>query len=218
VKQRAHGWYGDSPRLGGALLVLGIGLVVLWQAGVFSEAGDAETTDDTGRTVELQPPDASLDTVTPPGFSVGLREGDVAPDFEFSAFDGTRMRLSEFRGRPVFLNFWATWCGPCRAELPAMEVKLREHEADGLVVLGMNNGERIESAERFLERLDVELTAYGYDPGADVARLYAVPGMPTSYFIDADGVITAVFASALSESRMEDAIQIAIAGYEPDQD
>jgi peroxiredoxin len=205
--------YGSLPRLGGAIVALGVGLIVLWQMGVFSRPGETEIEDDSGRVVQLRPADVSVDTVAPPGFSVGLREGDVAPDFEFSAFDGTRMQLSDFRGRPVFLNFWATWCGPCRAELPAMEVKLREHSAHGLVVLGVNTGERIETAERFLEKLDVELTAYAYDPGASVAKRYSIPGMPTSYFIDADGVITGVYAIALTESRMESAILQTIAGY-----
>lgn len=205
--------YGSLPRLGGAVVALGVGLIVLWQIGVFSSAGDAEIADDAGRVVQLQPADVSVDTVALAGLSVGLREGDVAPDFEFSAFDGTRMRLSDFRGRPVFLNFWATWCGPCRAELPAMEVKLREHSSDALAVLGVNTGERIETAERFLGKLDVELTAYAYDPAGAVAGRYSVPGMPTSYFIDADGVITGVYALALSDSLMEDAIVQAIAGY-----
>jgi thiol-disulfide isomerase/thioredoxin len=217
VKQSTTGRYGNLPRLAAGLLVLGIGLLVLWQVGAFSTAGDTKTTDDAGRTVELQAADVSVETVTPAGLTVGLREGDVAPDFEFSTFDGDRVRLSDYRGHPVFINFWASWCGPCRAELPTIEVKLREHEADGLVVLGMNSGERIETAERFLGRLDVKLTAYGYDPGGDVTQRYSVPGLPTSYFIDANGVITAVIASALNESRMEDAIEMAVVGHDAAQ-
>jgi thiol-disulfide isomerase/thioredoxin len=206
--------YGNLPRLGGAVVALGIGLAVLWQAGVFDKAGEVQTTNESGRAIALQPADVSVDTVAPEGIEVGLREGDVAPDFAFSTFDGTRTRLSDFRGHPVFLNFWATWCGPCRAELPAMEVTLREHAADGLVVLGMNNGERIETAERFLTKLDVKLTAYGYDPAGDVARRYSIPGMPTSYFIDSDGVITGVYALALNDSLMQTAVQHAIAGHD----
>jgi len=193
--------------------VLAVGLLALWLAGVFSNPGDAETTSDTGRVVQLQPADLSVETVAPEGRTVGLREGDVAPDFAFSAFDGERLRLSDFRGRPVFLNFWASWCAPCRAEMPSMELKLREHEPDGLVIIGVNNGERIESAERFLERLDVKFTAFAYDPASDVAHRYALLGMPTSFFIDADGVITGVYAAALPESLMESAIVQAIAGY-----
>ena len=204
---------GSLPRTAWAMLVLSIGLAVLWQAGVFSSSGAVETTDDAGRVVQLQPADLSIDTIAVEGHSVGLREGNVAPDFEFSAFDGRRIRLSDFRGQPVFLNFWATWCGPCRAEMPVMELMLREHEPDGLVVIGVNNGERIETAERFLERLDVEFTAYAYDPEAEIASRYNLLGMPTSFFIDADGVITGVYAAALPESLMESAIVQAIAGY-----
>jgi thiol-disulfide isomerase/thioredoxin len=146
------------------------------------------------------------------GRTVGLREGDVAPDFEFSAFDGQRLRLSDFRGRPVLVNFWATWCGPCRAEMPAIEVALREHAADGLAVIAVNNGERIQTAQRFMERLDVEFTAFAYDPSATIVRRYEIPGMPTSYFIDSDGVITSVYATALNENLLRAAIAEAIAG------
>jgi len=205
--------YTSLPRLGAAVAVLVIGALALWQMGAFSAAGDAETTAGDGSVVELHPADASIDTLVAAGQSVGLRAGDVAPDFEFSAFDGKRMRLSDYRGQPVFLNFWATWCGPCRAELPVMEQKLRQHAAEGLVVIGVNNGERIETAERFLEKLNVTLTAYAYDPAADVARRYALVGMPTSFFIDAEGIITGVFAIAMSDSMMEEAIIQVIAGY-----
>ena len=205
--------YTSLPRLGAAVAVLVIGALALWQMGAFSAAGDAETTAGDGSVVELHPADASIDTLVAAGQSVGLRAGDVAPDFEFSAFDGKRMRLSDFRGRPVFLNFWATWCGPCRAELPAMEVLLREHAADQLAIIGVNNGERIQTAERFLQKLDVELTEYAYDPAASIVRRYSILGLPTSYFIDADGIITGVFATQLSPALMEEAAAEAIAGY-----
>jgi peroxiredoxin len=205
--------YGSLTRLVVAALVLGAGVVVLWQAGVVFDSDKASFQDDEGRTVELLPADASLQTVAPPGRSIGLEVGNIAPDFEFSSFDGERMRLSDFRGRPVFVNFWATWCGPCRAELPRMEVALRDHEADGLAILGVNNGERIQTARRFLDKLDVKLTAYAYDPAATVVKRYSVPGLPTSYFIDAEGVITGVYATELSARLMEQAIQDAIAGH-----
>ena len=205
--------YGSLTRLVAAALVLGAGVLVLWQAGVVFQSGDATFQDDEGRTIELLPADASLQTAAPPGRSVGLEKGDVAPDFEFSSFDGERMRLSDFRGRPVFVNFWATWCGPCRAELPRMEVALRDHAADGLAIIGVNNGERIQTAQRFLQKLDVKLTEYAYDPAASIVQRYGVPGLPTSYFIDADGVITGVYATELSAKLMEEAIQGAIIGF-----
>ena len=204
--------YGSLTRLAAAAVVLAIGVIALWQAGVVFNSNEASITDASGRTVELQPSDVSVTTPTPPGRTVGLEKGDVAPDFEFSSFDGDRMRLSDFRGRPVFLNFWATWCGPCRAELPRMEVALRDHAGDGLAIIAVNNGESIQTAERFLQKLDVKLTAYAYDPAASVVRRYSILGFPTSYFIDANGVITGVYATELSTKLMEDAIQEAIAG------
>ena len=206
--------YGSLTRLAAAVLVLGVGVLALWQAGVIFDDGSASITDTSGRTVDLEPADASITTPDVPGREVGLREGDVAPDFEFSSFEGERLRLSDFRGRPVFVNFWATWCGPCRAELPAMEVLLRDHAADNLAVLGINNGERIATAERFLQRLDVKLTAYAYDPEAAIAERYSILGMPTSFFVDAEGVITGVYATALSPKLMEEAVAEAIAGYD----
>jgi thiol-disulfide isomerase/thioredoxin len=195
------------------LALVAVGLMALWAVGALSDPGSTETMDGSGRTVQLDPADLSIETAVPEGFSVGLRAGDVAPDFVFSSFDGERLRLSDFRGQPVWLNFWASWCGPCRAEMPAMELKLREHADDNLVIVAVNNGERIESAERFLERLDIDLGLYAYDPAADVANRYSLVGMPTSFFIDADGVITDVYALALNDAVMESAIGRAIAGY-----
>lgn len=210
---KSLGRYGSLTRLAGAAVALGIGLVVLWQAGIVFKSDDASITDANGRIVDLQPADASLTTAVPAGRSVGLKPGEVAPDFEFSAFDGARMRLSDYRGRPVLVNFWATWCVPCRTEMPAMEVALRNHQADGLAILAVNNGDRLQAAQRFLEKLDIKLTAYAYDPASTIAERYAILGMPTSFFVDANGVITGVYASELSPKLIEQALQDAIAGY-----
>ncbi|HEY4685757.1 MAG TPA: redoxin domain-containing protein, partial [Dehalococcoidia bacterium] len=125
---------GSLARLAAAGLVVGLGLAGLWQAGVLFQSDEATTTGARGEIVSLEEADASIETPNALGLSVGLRQGDLAPDFEFSAFDGRRLRLSDFRGRPVLLNFWATWCIPCKRELPAMEALLRRHEADGLAV------------------------------------------------------------------------------------
>jgi thiol-disulfide isomerase/thioredoxin len=202
--------FGGPKRLTASLLVLALGGLILWQAGIFSTDGSG------GDSFELQP---ALLTPGPEAGEarVGLRAGDLAPDFEFSAFDGRRLKLSAYRGRPVFLNFWATWCGPCKAELPAMETSLQNHEASGIAIVAMNNGEDFAPAERFLRDLEVQLTAFGYDPEGLVTRRYELIGMPTSYFIDAHGVITRVVAGALNERQMESAVQEVIRGYVPAQ-
>jgi cytochrome c biogenesis protein CcmG/thiol:disulfide interchange protein DsbE len=165
-----------------------------------------------GETVALQPANASISTAPMGSKGVGLSEGQVAPDFEFSAFDGKRQKLSDLRGRPVLVNFWATWCIPCRAEMPDLEAALKKYEPQQFAVLGMNNGEKYKAAQSFLDKIGVHFTAFGYDPDGSVAKRYAVQGMPTSYFVDAHGVITRVVTGALTPKLLEGGIDSAIAG------
>jgi peroxiredoxin len=202
----------NLTRLAVAAIVIAVGVVALWQAGIIFTSDTAHL-DNGDSTIDLQPADASIDTVAVAGRDVGLDQGDLAPDFEFSGFDGQRMRLSDFRGRPVFVTFWATWCLPCRQEMPQMDELLRQYQPQGLAVIAVNNGERFNPARAFIEKLGVNLTAVAYDPGQDVVRKYQVLGMPTSFFIDADGVITQVVRGELSRSNMEFAINQAIAGH-----
>jgi thiol-disulfide isomerase/thioredoxin len=194
-------------------VIIAVAVLALWQAGILFPANSAtvETPDGTAKIFA-----ATTDVDTPPidGHSVGLDEGDVAPDFEISTFDGQRMRLSDLRGHPVFLNFWASWCGPCRQEMPNMQTMLDKYGSSAnLVVLAVNNGESLTPAQRFLDRLQIQLTDYGYDPTAQVVKKYNVTGLPVSYFIDANGVITRVVTGELSFNVMESSVQEVIAGY-----
>ncbi|MBM2827217.1 MAG: cytochrome biosis protein [Dehalococcoidia bacterium] len=124
------------------------------------------------------------------GLAEGIRIGSKAPDFALSDLDGKEVRLSDFRGRPVMLNFWATWCGPCRVEMPHMQEAQRElGEKTGFVVLAVNLGEDAKTARRFLEENGFEFTAV-LDRDSSVARdRYKIIGLPTSFFIDREGVI-----------------------------
>jgi len=198
-------------RLLAAGLIVAVAVVGLWQAGVLfqSDQGIVETG---GQMVSLAPADAAIETPNPRGLTVGLREGELAPDFEFSAFDGQRLKLSDFRGRPVFINFWATWCGPCRAEMPDIQTVLEDHAGDRLVVIGINNGEALAPAQRYLDKLDMRWTAFAYDPQQDIVRRYGIYGMPTSFFVDAEGVIVRVHSGQLSLRIMQSAVGEAIAG------
>lgn len=188
-----------------AAVAVGIGAVALWLGGVFSSG--AQVTSDASTPVQ---PAAILETANLEGLDVGLREGNLAPDFEFSAFDGRRMKLSDFRGGAVLLNFWATWCIPCRAELPDMETLLHRYQDRGLAVIAVNNGESFAPADRFLRRLEVQLTAFAYDSRQSVVGRYDVYGMPMSYFIDARGVITRVVAGPLTPGIMETGVREAL--------
>lgn len=199
-------------RLVAAGAIVAVAVLALWQAGILFPNDEATVTTPDGTAKIFA---ATIDVDTPPiaGRSVGLSEGDIAPDFEFSTFDGKRMRLSDLRGQPVFLNFWASWCGPCRQEMPNMQTMLEKYSSSKLVVLAVNNGEAIAPAQRFIDRIEVQLSEFGYDPTAQVVKKYQVTGLPVSYFIDANGVITRVVAGELSFNVMESSVQEVIAGY-----
>ena len=208
----------DRPivRLAIGAALIGVAVLGLWLSGAaFRSPGSSETVTPAGERVALQPADASIDTPSATGLTVGLKEGNLAPDFEFSAFDGRRLKLSDFRGQVVFLNFWATWCRPCRVELPDMETVLRRRGAEGVAVIAMNNGEAFAPADRYLKDIGVELTAWGYDPTSRVAERYGVRGLPKTLIIDARGVISRVHDGQLSLRVMEEFVQAALEARTP---
>lgn len=199
-------WRDRTLRLAGVVAIVGVSALVLWRADIlFRDASeDVEITDESGQRVilEIRAADTSVATPISAGLDVGVAEGKLAPNFEVSNFAGERVQLAELRGRPVFLNFWASWCGPCRAEMPAIQSVLGEFRDERLVVLAVNNGERFGPARGFVEELGLDFTEFGLDPGQDVIEQYRVLSMPTSVFIDADGVITQVHAGQATERQM----------------
>lgn len=128
--------------------------------------------------------------------------GCPAPDFTLTDLDGNAVRLSDFRGKVVFLNFWATWCPPCRAEMPAMEELYREYRDKGVVIIGVDLGESRSSVKSFVEENGYSWT-FVIDSTGEVARDYMVTGIPSSFFIDKDGIIRALQVGSMSRATME---------------
>ena len=115
--------------------------------------------------------------------------GEPAPDFALAAPDGEVMRLSDFRGQTVVLNFWATWCGPCRAEMPELQRVYEERSAAGdLVVLAVNVQESAGAVEAFFEEFELTFPTV-LDAQGEVTEEYGLLGLPGTFFIDADGVL-----------------------------
>jgi thiol-disulfide isomerase/thioredoxin len=167
--------------------------------------------------VEVFAADTSVDTPLPEGLQVGLRVGEVAPDFEFSTYEGERVRLSDYRGSPAMINFWATWCIPCFTEMPAIDEAKRRYADVGFVVIAMNKGERYSVAVNWLADQGLDFTAFGHDPDEAVYRRYTgggIPGLPISFFLDAEGVITEVVYGPLRPSDLDFNIERSIHGYE----
>jgi peroxiredoxin len=112
-----------------------------------------------------------------------------AEDFELPTLAGDTISLSDFAGRPVFLNFWRTDCEPCVRELPAFQAFLEEQGEDGAVVLAVNQGEDGEQIAEFLAEVGITEIPVLLDTRLEVSRYYPVPGLPTTYFIDREGMV-----------------------------
>ncbi len=118
-----------------------------------------------------------------------LQEPFPAPDFELRDIDGKVHRLSDYRGKVVVLNFWATWCPPCREEMPSMELARQMIRGEDIVILAVNVGEDEDTIFRFTGDYPVEFPLL-VDREAKVIRSYPVIGLPTTYVIDPRGYVT----------------------------
>lgn len=129
--------------------------------------------------------------------------GQAARDFVLNDVEGQPVRLEDLRGRPIILNFWATWCAPCRVEMPDLQAAYKRHQADGLVILAINREETAVTVRSFFyDELDLTFTPL-LDEAGDVARLYGVANYPTSVFVNGEGVVTAVHLGLMTEEQIE---------------
>ena len=128
--------------------------------------------------------------------------GAPAPDFALKDLAGNTVKLSDFAGQPVLINFWATWCGPCRAEMPAIEDRYKTYANSGFVVLAVDVDEPAEVVEPYVKELGLTFPIL-LDTGASVTELYRVLGFPTSFWINAEGVIVAQHTGPMFEDQLD---------------
>jgi peroxiredoxin len=129
--------------------------------------------------------------VVPSGMIPSARavdSGAIAPGFDLVGADGTHVRLADLRGKVVVLDFWASWCAPCRAAFPSLDRLQRQHGERGLVVVGVSV-DRDEAAYRTFLQRNVVSFRVARDSGQQVVRSYAPPSMPTTFVIDRSGTI-----------------------------
>ena len=127
----------------------------------------------------------------PADIVVGNMIGDTAPDFTLETIDGRQISLSDYRGKNVILNFWASWCGPCRFETSTVEAIHEAWSDKGVVVLGVNLQDSFDNALSYAKAYNLKFTVPVDVPG-DAVRLYGIHGIPTTFFINRDGIITAI--------------------------
>jgi cytochrome c biogenesis protein CcmG, thiol:disulfide interchange protein DsbE len=135
------------------------------------------------------------------GAVAGELIGQPAPDFTLTTFDGRAIQLSDFRGRPVVINFWASWCPPCRTEAAALGAVARAETASGRAVfIGVDVRDSEDAARRFLSDFSVAYAA-GPDPGG-IETAYRSVGIPYTVFVAADGTIARTWLGPLDEQRL----------------
>lgn len=143
------------------------------------------------------------------GDEVGIEAGQIAPDFELETLDGETVNLSDYRGKKVLLNFWATWCPPCRSEMPDMQQVHEEFSDEDVEILAVNltgTESSMSVITDFLDELDITFTILK-DEDTTIANIYQANALPTSYLLNTDGSIYNVAIGPLNYDLMVEAFQ-----------
>jgi cytochrome c biogenesis protein CcmG, thiol:disulfide interchange protein DsbE len=133
--------------------------------------------------------------------TAGSAPGQLAPDFSLDDINGQRVKLSDLRGHPVIVNFWATWCPPCRQEAPAIQAAYQRYRDQGVILLGVNLREDAQTIQQFAKEFGLTYPLLLDRDGA-VSDRYQVRGIPTTVFVDADGVVRARHVGPLTEDKL----------------
>jgi peroxiredoxin len=136
----------------------------------------------------------------------GAAEGAAAPSFTFTTFDGRQISLADFSGRGVVLNFWASWCVPCREEMPYFDKIARASKDRDVAFLGLALLDDEASSRAFLKEVGVSYPT-GPDPSNDIARSYQVLGLPMTIFIRPDGTVARRWPGPISEAQLQEFIR-----------
>ncbi len=131
----------------------------------------------------------------------GTAVGQLAPELSLPGLDGQMVDLGDYRGQVVLLNFWATWCGPCRGEVPELVAAFERYKGRGFTVLAVNLGETEERVRAFADRYGMDFPVL-LDPSAHTQRIYPSRGIPTSFLLDRDGIVRRVLVGAADEQTL----------------
>ena len=137
-------------------------------------------------------------------------ETQPAPDFTVYDLDGKTHKLSDFKGKPVVLNFWASWCGPCKNEMPDFDEAFAKYGQDiHFLMVNLTDGyqETVETASKFVAENSYRFPVY-YDTDVDAASVYGVSAVPVTYFIDASGNLVAMGQGMLSAESLQKGIDM----------
>ncbi len=201
----------DEPQhsrgvLRGLAIGAAIALLALLTYGVLTQPADTTIDDAIARGEPVAAPAFELEVLTPPEGA----EGAAVEAFAQAAADG-RVGLEELRGTPVVLNFWASWCEPCREEAPLLQTAWEGTGGDGVLVLGLDTQDARPDARAFVEEFGLSYPNVR-EPGGDVSRRFGMTGLPETFFISAEGDVVAHARGAVDAAQLEQGIAAAIAG------
>lgn len=131
----------------------------------------------------------------------GIPNGAPAPDFELKTVDGQVYKLSDLKGRPVMLNFFATWCPPCRAEMPLLEETYKQYKDQGFVILAVNLNESDVAVTSFQQKMGITFPIV-IDKGDHVSQAYDIVPLPTSYFVDKNGIVQGKWTGEIRKDQL----------------
>ena len=186
-------------------ILLAVAFVALLVYGVLAQAPDTGIDDSLARADAPSAPGFEL-PVLHPG-TLGPRLGPIVST---AGRDG-RIELQELRGTPVVLNFWASWCIPCREEAPLLEREWRRARASGVLFVGLDMQDIRQDAREFLDEFDISYLNVR-DQRKDVAREWGVTGLPETFFITAEGMIVGHVIGAVTQAQMQEGIAAARSG------
>jgi len=186
------------------LVVVGAIVAAIWWLG-YRDSGGVSTSGARYGPVDIP---AALNS---PGPAIEPEEGNLAPDFVLESLNGREMRLSDLRGKAVVINFWATWCQPCRKEIPNLIEAYHKYRERGLLILGVNLQEGKSIIEPFADDFGMDFPIL-LDRTGSVADEYRLLGLPTTFFIDRRGVVQSRFTGPFLEkangTNVSDAIDV----------
>ncbi|MEN9373990.1 MAG: hypothetical protein RIR79_1542 [Pseudomonadota bacterium] len=128
--------------------------------------------------------------------------GQIAPDFELQGQNGTMVKLSSYKGKTVYLDFWASWCGPCKQSFPWMNEMQSRYGAKKFQVVGVNVDQKTDDAKEFLKENKATFDIV-FDSTGKIPKTFTIKGMPTSMLIGADGKIMSIHTGFKSEQKTE---------------
>lgn len=140
--------------------------------------------------------------------AMALEVGAQAPNFVLQDLNGLIFELADFKGNVILLNFWATWCGPCRLEMPMLEKQFQDFADQNFVILAINLEESFDEVQAYVEELGMTFPVL-LDQDGSVSELYRIIGYPSSVLIDAAGKIQTIHIGILSETQLQDSLRSA---------